>query len=327
MTFEAMRDFVTGYYGHLPANPEGAWGEIDTTGKNQTGYEKFSDFWGTIQSVTIVSISPRDATSVVARLRYVRRNGQSDTEDRWLRMALVNGAMMLNASGRIGAVSEPPTTGTTTTTTTTIAPPRPPVAAAALEGLLLSPDQINTAMGATGMTVAGTATGMVDYSASVADKACLPMVSPVQSPVYAGSGWSAVRGQGLRDPGDNPTHVVVQDVVLFSSAHDAGAFFTASAQSWPACANRQYGWAMEAGKPNVVYTVGPVSNTNRTLSATATLGGGDSSWTWYWSSCQRALTVANNVVIDVEACSANRSDSQSDAGVNIAHQSAAKVPT
>ena len=61
----------------------------------------------------------------------------------------------------------------------------------------------------------------------------------------------------------------IQDVVLFSSAHDAGAFFTASAQSWPACSNRQYTLTV-AGKPDQVFTVGPVSNTNGTLSATST---------------------------------------------------------
>jgi hypothetical protein len=37
--------------------------------------------------------------------------------------------------------------------------------------------------------------------------------------------------------------------------------------------------------------------------------------------------VANNVVIDVSACSRNQSDSQSNAGLNIANQIAAKVPT
>jgi hypothetical protein len=69
--------------------------------------------------------------------------------------------------------------------------------------------------------------------------------------------------------------------------------------------------------------VGPVSNTDATLSATATVEQGY----WNWTSCQRALTVANNVAIDAIACSENRSDSQSDSGVNIAHQIAAKVPT
>ena len=111
--------------------------------------------------------------------------------------------------------------------------------------------------------------------------------------------------------------------MLFSSAHDADAFFTASAQGWPACANRQYTQAV-AGKPDRVYTVGPVSNTNGTLSATETASGGDSSWKWNWMSCQRALTVANNVAIDVRVCSEK---SQSDSGVTIAHEIAAKVPT
>ena len=134
-----------------------------------------------------------------------------------------------------------------------------------------------------------------------------------------------MHGQAPHEPGDNWTHFVYQDLVLSPSAHDAGAFFSASAQRWPACANRQY-TLTAAGQPDQVWTVGPVSNTNGTLSATHTLGGGNSSVTWNWDSCQRALTVANNVAIDVLACSENRSDSRSDSAVNIAHQIAAKVP-
>ncbi len=42
--------------------------------------------------------------------------------------------------------------------------------------------------------------------------------------------------------------------------------------------------------------MGPVSNTNGTLSATKTQVFGDG-WT-----CQRALTIAKNVAVDVEAC-------------------------
>ena len=213
-----------------------------------------------------------------------------------------------------------PSTATQPPTTT---PPVTPVAEAALERLLLSPDQINAAMGATGITVNHTPTVMDDDS-DVADKACLPLDGPLIAPVYAGSGWSASREQVLQEPGNSWTHYVDQGVVLFSSAHDAGAFFTASAQSWPACANRQYTKAV-AGQPDMVWTVGPVFNTNGTLSATETEGGGKTGYAW--DSCQRALTVANNVVIDVDACSENRSDSQSGSAVNIAHQIAAKVPT
>ena len=58
------------------------------------------------------------------------------------------------------------------------------------------------------------------------------------------------------------------------------------------------------------WVVGPVSNTAGTLSATKTQVNADG-----WA-CQRALTVANNVAIDVSACSYNPVDS----GVKIAHQ-------
>jgi hypothetical protein len=186
-----------------------------------------------------------------------------------------------------------------------------PVAQAALDGLLLSPDQINTAMGATGMTVTETMAATQDGSAYVADKACLPLDGPGDATVYAGSGWTAVRGQNLQEP--DPPQLVGQVVVLFSSAHEADAFFAASAQQWPACHRFTF---TAPGEPGVDNTVGPVSNTNGTLSATLTKLG-------ISAVCQRALTVANNVAVDITSCSNN----QSDAAVNIAHQIAAKVPT
>jgi serine/threonine-protein kinase len=220
------------------------------------------------------------------------------------------------------STTSPPVTASERATT----PPVPPVAEAALEGLLLSPDQINTALGATAMT-AGTKTAMYDASAYV-EKACLPLHDPLEAAVYAGSGWRAFRAQSLfevRSAIPSPhatTHEVDQDVVLFSSAHDAGAFFTASAERWPACSNRQYPIMLSDPNPPTMITVGPVSNTNGTLSATKTFGG---------EICQRALTVANNVAIDVMACSQPPSDKipadfRLDSAVNIAHQIAAKVP-
>ena len=219
-------------------------------------------------------------------------------------------------------ISQPSTTSTTTAPTTTTSTTAPPVAEAALEGLLLSPDQINTAMGATGMTVTETPTAMDESRA--ADEACRPLVGPLIAQAYAGSGWSASREQVLsvHEPGQRWTHTRGdQGVVLFASAHDADAFFTASARQWTACANRQFN---ETGAQLTVWTVGPVSNTNGTLSATATYGGSNTSVPL--TTCPRALTVANNVVIDVSACFSNHSV-QSDAAVNIAHQIAAKVPT
>jgi hypothetical protein len=99
-------------------------------------------------------------------------------------------------------------------------------------------------------------------------------------------------------------------VVLFSSAHDADAFFTASAQGWPGVLQPAVHLGRKCLEPG-----GPVSNTNATRSATKTLDNG--------RTCQWALTVANNVTIDVVACA----DTPAGAGVNIAQQIAAKVPT
>jgi serine/threonine kinase PknH len=196
-------------------------------------------------------------------------------------------------------------------------PSIPPVAQTALPRLLLSPEQLSTAMGATGMTVTGSLSTLPDGSGQVPDKACVPLEGPGQAPAYADSGSTAVSGQRVAD--QSHAHPVEQILVLFPSAQDARAFFAASAQRWPACANRQHDETTTAGQTQV-HTVGPVSNTNGTLSATVTgilARYGDS------AVCERALTVANNVAIDIDACSA----SPSGAAVNIADQIAAKVPT
>lgn len=74
------------------------------------------------------------------------------------------------------------------------------------------------------------------------------------------------------------------------------------------------------GQPDLAISVGPVSNTNGTLSTTKTTQGANG------VTCQRALTVANNVAIDIGGCRQNRSASHPDSAVNIAHQIAAKVP-
>ena len=202
---------------------------------------------------------------------------------------------------------ETSTTRSTTTTTTA-----PPLADTALPGLLLSPEQVNTAMGATEMTVTKTHFAMSDDSATMEPRECLAIDGSAQAQVYAGSGYTAERDQTLQE-GDNFTHYVQQAVVLFPSAKQAGAFFTASAQQWPAC--RQYTHTQSGS----LWAVGPISNTNGTLSTTATQQNANAPG---WG-CGRALAAKNNVIIDVNTCSANPADS----AVIIANQIAAKVPT
>jgi serine/threonine-protein kinase len=116
-------------------------------------------------------------------------------------------------------ISQPSTTSrqvaTSRQVTVTTSRQVTPVAVAALDGLLLSPAEVNTAMGATAMTVTGSVTTTWDDSTTVSDKACLPIAGPGQDKVYAGSRWTAMRGHYLQEPGDAFTHIVVQGVVLF----------------------------------------------------------------------------------------------------------------
>jgi hypothetical protein len=102
VTFDAMRNLVTGFYSQLPADPMNAWAKLDAHYQNRNGLSDFLGFWSSIQSVTLLSVIPRDSTSVVARLRYVRRDGVVDTEDRWLSVVPKDGGLLIYDSDRIG---------------------------------------------------------------------------------------------------------------------------------------------------------------------------------------------------------------------------------
>lgn len=231
-----------------------------------------------------------------------------------LRLAVTVVGICILAAGCGGSTqqssSRTTTTATTATTTTTV----PPVATAALEGLLLNPDQINAAIGASGMSVQGqTSNGMTD-AAKVVPQNCAVMAAETDQDVYTGSGWMAVRGQLLQDSPDASVmkFQAAQAVVLFPSAQKASDFFTTSSQHWPMCSNQQY--TSEQGN---TWAVGPVSNTDGVLSVFRIQQNIDG-----WN-CQRALTVRNNVAIDVVSCSFT---ANLPAAVNIARQIATKVP-
>jgi hypothetical protein len=102
--------------------------------------------------------------------------------------------------------------------------PRPLVERELVE-LLLSPEQVNAAMGATGMTVTNTQTSMSDNSDTMGPPECLVIDGAAEASVYANSGFRAERDQSLND-GDNFTHYLKQAVVLFPLVEKAGAFIS-----------------------------------------------------------------------------------------------------
>lgn len=102
VTFDAMRDAVTGFYAELPGNARGAWDRLDTHYQRRAGMDDYLGFWSTIESVSVLSVAPRDANSVVATIRYVLRDGRVDTENRWLSVIPANGQLLIYDSERIG---------------------------------------------------------------------------------------------------------------------------------------------------------------------------------------------------------------------------------
>jgi hypothetical protein len=111
----------------------------------------------------------------------------------------------------------------------------------ALERLLLSPGDVDAAAQTSGMhLVKGPLTKMWDDSAVIDNQACLAAWSPAQGKAYAGSDWSVVRGEILKDgsaSGDDAEHSVVQMVVQFPKAGTAQAFLSRSTSVWSECEN------------------------------------------------------------------------------------------
>ena len=102
VSFEGMRDLVAGFYSELPGNAAGAWDKFDINYQQRAGEADYLNFWSSIESVSLISVTPRDATSVVARIRYVLRAGGVDTEDRWLSVVVKDGRPLIYDSERIG---------------------------------------------------------------------------------------------------------------------------------------------------------------------------------------------------------------------------------
>ncbi|OBG70502.1 MULTISPECIES: sensor domain-containing protein [unclassified Mycobacterium] len=215
------------------------------------------------------------------------------------------------------------------TTTSTSTSNGGPLAQAALPNLLLTPDDIDTLLHVRGTTSDPPITELTDNPAGrqnyTLPAECTYIFHPGAAPSYADSGDTAVLG--YRDVAPTPTGAkavetpeLTQIVVLFPAPEQARAFFDASARRWPACANRQDTVPADATNPGLHWQVGAVSNANGMLTTTVTVDV-TSNGTTTTMPCQRALTVRNNVAIDVNAC---RKD-LADLGSTVANQIAGKV--
>ncbi|KUI29654.1 hypothetical protein AU196_04895 [Mycobacterium sp. IS-1742] len=182
-------------------------------------------------------------------------------------------------------------------TTTRSMIPRPLVERE-LPGLLLAPDEASAVMGTTGMAVTLTESAMEDNSAIMEPRECLAVDAAAEALVYEGSEYWAERGVSMNN-GDDFTHFLKQAVVLFPYREKAAAFFDRSVDQWPAC--RQFTHTQSG----YVYDVGQIVNEDHILSTTAIMQEAKAPG---WG-CGRALALRNNIIVDVNTCSANPADS------------------
>lgn len=192
-------------------------------------------------------------------------------------------------------------------------PPPAPLEADRLSALLLGPSDINTVMGSSTMQPGKPITSTDHSAVTVSTPDCQGALYTTQDPVYAGTGYTSVSGLVSSEPGDNYDHWVNQAVVLFPSADKAKSFLENSAEKWKGCAGKTV--TVTNKSKTYRWTFAQVQGSPPKITLMDTQEGADG-----WE-CQRALTVANNVIVDINACGYHISDQ----GAQIADKIAARI--
>ena len=190
----------------------------------------------------------------------------------------------------------------------------------ALTGLLLSADDINAIMGTSGMTPHPPATQMGDHRNLLPNLDCLGVWQVNEAPIYESSHWKSVRQQMLRVPdNDEWDSLVVQSVVSYRTADGARGFFTESADRWSKCTNHNVNIQLY-GQMLPKWHSGDLMKTDNLLAMPYTRTSGDQT-----KSCQRALALAANLILDIQACKPQQQAAVTQA-TDIADKIESKIP-
>ena len=170
----------------------------------------------------------------------------------------------------------------------------PPLAESKLDDVLLSIGELNGIIGSSQMKVTSELDEMTDHSDEVSDPDCLGAIYGAEEPVYAGSGWTAMRDQVAREPDEDNEHWVEQTAVLYPSAENAQKFFDDSKSSWEDCAG--YSISVDDADATYLWQIDDVTAED-TLITQMIDAGGRRGW-----ACQHALSVVSNVTVETWAC-------------------------
>jgi serine/threonine protein kinase len=179
-------------------------------------------------------------------------------------------------------------------------PPPPPIPAERLSALLLSPSDIDSIMGSSNIQPGKPILSMDTSPVTLSLPDCQGALYTSQDPVYAGTGYTGVSGLVSSEPGDNYDHWVNQAVILFPSADKAKSFMQTAADKWKGCAGKMV-TVSNKGK-TYRWTFAQINGSPPKMTVMDTQEGADG-----WE-CQRAMSQANNVIVDVNACGYHISD-------------------
>ena len=185
------------------------------------------------------------------------------------------------------ALSQTPATSSTR-------PAPQPLAASALEGLLLTQDQVVALVGGANMTQVGTITNTSDASKIIDERACLGLGSVADASLYSNSGWVAMRGNQFTTPNVVKADVT-QVVTSFTAPADAAALLQRARDDWQQCANRRYGFHSSNGNHSQMDT-GPVIGTGPRMEVLLRQEE-DPRW-----ACSHAMAVQNTVLAETRLC-------------------------
>jgi serine/threonine protein kinase len=171
-----------------------------------------------------------------------------------------------------------------------------------LAALLMSSSEVNGIMGASNMTPSKPITSMDTSTSVVSVPSCLGALYTGETAVYGGTGYTAISGLVHSEDGDRIDHFVDEAVVTYPTADQAKTFLQTSQDKWKACKTltvtnnkgKTFRWtfAQATGGP-------PTITQNRTQEA----AGG-------WA-CQHVMSQANNVIVDLNACTYSLGDQAS----------------
>ncbi len=189
-----------------------------------------------------------------------------------------------------------------------------------LSASLLGADDIDAVMATTHMAAHEPVTHMSDDRNLLPNLDCLGVWQVDEAAVYDPSGWQSVRQQMFRDPDrDSWNSIAVQSVVLYRNAEEARRFVVQSADRWARCTDHRVNIRLN-DKPLPSWRSGNLARTDTELTMPYLRGSGTPMW-----SCEHALAVADNAVLDVAACKPHQTADLTAAG-DIVHRLEANLP-